>query len=347
MQPINTALCSFGMSGIIFHAPFIHVHPAFHLRGVWERTKELAKEKYPDVIIYRTLEALLADEAVELVVVNTPNDTHYDYVKQALLAGKHVVVEKPFTATIAEGEELIALAKQKNRLLTVFQSRRFDSDFRTVQQIVRQGVLGEIIEAEIHYDRYKAALSPKVHKETPGPSTGALYDLGSHLTDQALQLFGKPDAVFGDLRMIRPNSKVDDYFEVVLYYPNLRVKVKGSYFAREPVPSFILHGTKGSFLKSRGDVQEAALQAGKNPGEAGWGVEPDSEQGLLHTETGGRVIRERVPTLTGNYLDFYDRLSLAIRNGEPLPVNAEDALDVIHVIETAHKSSRERKVIDY
>ncbi len=349
MQTINAALCSFGMSGVVFHAPFIHAHPGFVLHGVLERTKELSREKYPQVIIYRSFEELLADEAVDLVVVNTPNYTHYDFTKQALLANKHVIVEKPFTATVSEGEELIALAKKQSKLISVFHNRRFDSDFQTVQKVVREGLLGEIVEAEIHFDRYKEELSPKSHKEVPGASTGSLYDLGSHLADQALQLFGTPSHIFGDCRIIRPNSQVDDYFDVTMYYPNLRVKLKSSYLVREPLAGFILHGSKGSFLKSKADVQEAVLLSGGQVDVTAedWGVEPESERGLLHTEVNGKVIREHIPTLKGNYINYYDAMYKAMVEKQPVPVSAEDALLVIRLIETAVKSSREKKVLAF
>lgn len=345
MQTIKTALCSFGMSGWVFHAPFIQAHPGFELHGVLERTKDLAKIKYPQVVVYRTLDELLADAAVELVVVNTPNATHYDYTKRALSAGKHVVVEKPFTNTVEEAEELIALAKEKGKLLTVYHNRRYDSDFLTVRKIIQDGMLGEIVEAEIHYDRFKEELSPKVHKEIPGPGTGVVYDLGSHLIDQALQLFGKPEAVFADIRIVRPISQVDDYFDIVLYYPNLRVRVKSSYLVREPLAAFILHGSKGSFLKSRADVQEAALQAGAIPQSAGWGEEPVSEEGLLHAEVDGEIVRKRVPTIPGNYYHYYDGVYNALCNNQPAPVPVADALEIIRIIKLAHQSSEEKKVI--
>ncbi|HYC29502.1 MAG TPA: Gfo/Idh/MocA family oxidoreductase, partial [Chitinophagaceae bacterium] len=284
MTSIKTALCSFGMSGWVFHAPFIHVHPGFELYAVWERSKNLAEQKYPGIKTYRTLEELLADESIELVVVNTPNYSHYEYAKKALLAGKHIVVEKPFTVTAAQGAELIALAAQQNRMISVYQNRRYDSDYRTLKKIVTEGWLGNIVEAEFHYDRYKEEPSPKLHKETPGPGTGALYDLGSHLIDQALQLFGMPQAVFADITIMRPISQVDDYFELLMYYPSSRVRLKSSYQVREALPGYVLHGSKGSFIKPKTDVQEALLQAGKTPGTPDWGLEPDSERGLLHTE---------------------------------------------------------------
>lgn len=345
IQPIKTALCSFGMSGWVFHAPFIHANPGFELYAVWERTKNLAAAAYPGVKTVRSLEEILSDSAVELVVINTPNATHFEYSKQALLAGKHIVVEKPFTITAAEGEELIRIAKDCDRLITVYQNRRFDSDFRTVRKVVQENLLGQVVEAEIHYDRFKEEIGPKVHKETPGPGTGLLYDLGSHLLDQAIQLFGMPEAVFADITIMRKVSKVDDYMELLLYYPNLRARIKSSYVVREASPSYAFHGTKGSFLKARTDVQEVALQAHQQPGGDQWGVEPDSEKGLLHTEIDGKIIREYIPSLRGNYGDYYDQLYKAIREGAPLPVTAEEAVNIIRVIEAACESNREKKIV--
>lgn len=345
IQPIRTALCSFGMSGWVFHAPFIAINPGFELYAVWERTKNLAAEKYPWVKTVRTLEEILEDDSIELVVINTPNATHYEYTKKALLAGKHVIAEKPFTITVAEGEELIALAKQCNKIITVYQNRRFDSDYRTVKKIVDEKWLGQMVEAEIHYDRYKEEPGPKLHKETPGPGTGLLYDLGSHLLDQAIQFFGMPESIFADIAIMRKSSKVDDYMELLLYYPGLRVRVKSSYMVREALPSYVFHGTKGSFIKARTDVQEVMLQASISPGGPDWGVEPDSEKGLLHTEKDGKIIREYVPSLKGNYGDYYDILYKAIREGGPVPVTAEEGLNIIRIIEAAYESNREKKLV--
>lgn len=347
MIPIKTAICSFGMSGRVFHAPFLHVSPDFQLYSVWEREKNLARQIYPSIKVCRTLEELLADKEVELVVVNTPNYTHYDYAKQALLAGKHVIVEKPFTVTEKEGLELIALAKETGKKITSYQSRRFDSDYRTVKRIVDSRVLGKIVEAELHYDRFTPTLSPKVHKETPGPGTGLLYDLGSHMVDQALQLFGDPESVFADIFTIRDNSKVDDYMEVLLFYPGLRVRIKSSYLVREPLPAYSIFGHLGTFLKSRTDVQERHLLAGEMPGGEGWGVEPKTECGLLHTEIDGKVIREYVETERGNYMDFFTGVFEAIRNGKPLPVTAEEAVRIIRVIEKAYESVKEKKIVPF
>ena len=346
MKPINTALCSFGMSGYVFHAPFIEVHPAFNLYGVWERTKNNAQAKYPNIKTFRTLEEMLADQNIELVVVNTPSVTHYDFAKQAINSGKNVVVEKPFTATVEQAEELILLAKEKNVALSVYHNRRYDSDFKTVKKILDEGWLGNIVEAEIHYDRYDPGLSYKLHKEIPTAAVGSIYDLGSHLIDQALVLFGMPNAVFADLDTYRPNSKVGDYFDIKLFYSTHRVILKSSYYVREALPGNIMNGTKGTFIKSKADIQEAELQAGKIPGSKDWGAEPDKEKGLLHTEKDGKIIREQVPTLNGDYMEYYEGIYQALRNNGLVPVTGTEGMEVIRVIEAALKSNREKKVID-
>ncbi|HMK25498.1 MAG TPA: Gfo/Idh/MocA family oxidoreductase [Chitinophagaceae bacterium] len=346
MRPINTALCSFGMSGWVFHAPFISVHPGFNFYGVWERTKNLAQEKYPGVKTFRSLEELLADPNIELVIVNTPSVTHFDYAKQVIEAGKHLIVEKPFTATTAEAEELIGLAKKKKVKLSVYQNRRYDSDYKTVKKILDEGALGKIIDAEIHYDRYTPELSYKAHKETPTPAVGSVYDLGAHLIDQALQLFGMPDAIFADIAINRPGSKVDDYFDLKLFYPSHRVTLKSSYFVREALPGYVFHGTKGSFIKPKTDVQETDLQAHKKPGGDDWGIEPESQKGFLHTEADGKIIRGFVDSMRGNYGDYYDGIYDALRNNKEVPVTAEDGMKVIKLIEAAYKSNREKKVVE-
>ncbi len=346
MTQINTALCSFGMSGWVFHAPFLSINPGFNFYGVLERTKNLAQEKYPSVKTYRTLEALLADDSIELVIVNSPNATHYEYAAKALNAGKHVIVEKPFTITAEEAKELIAIATKNNKKLSVYHNRRYDSDYKTIQKVIEQKLLGDIVEAEMHFDRYKEELSPKKHKEIPGPGSGTLYDLGAHLIDQALQLFGMPDAIFADIAIMRPISKVDDYFELLLYYKTFRVRLHSSYAVREPLPGYIFHGLKGSFIKPKTDVQETMLQAGNKPGASDWGKEPDSEKGLLHTEINGKIIKEYITSEQGNYGEYYDKICDAIRNNAPLPVTAEEGLNVIKIIEAAYESSETKRIIN-
>lgn len=330
----------------MFHAPFINLNPGFELYGVWERSKHLAEAEYPGIRSFISLEELLGDETIELVIVNTPNYTHYDYAKQALMAGKHVVVEKPFALTTEEAEELILLAEKQNRKLSVFQNRRYDSDFKTVKEVVSERLLGDIVEAEIHYDRFSEVLSPKLHKEIPGPGTGILYDLGSHLIDQSLQLFGMPEAVFADVFAMRPISQVEDYMEVILFYNGLRVRLKGSYQVREALPSFTLHGSKGSFVKPRADTQEARLQKHEKPDAPDWGVEPETAQGLLHTELNGEVVRKFIATEPGNYMAYYDQLYKAIRFNEALPVTAEEGKTVIEIIEKAYQSVEKKAIIE-
>jgi scyllo-inositol 2-dehydrogenase (NADP+) len=329
MKPVHVALCSFGMSGWVFHAPFINVHPGFILYAVWERTKNLAEQKYAGIKTFRSLEDMLSDKQIDVVIVNTPNYTHFEYTKKALLAGKHVVVEKPFTVTVEEGNELIKTARQQKKLLTVYQNRRYDSDFRTVKKVLDEGWLGELVEVE-----------------TPGPGTGALYDLGAHLIDQALLLFGKPQSVYADIRIVRPASQVDDYFELLLYYPQLRVRLKSNYLVREALPGYILHGFKGSFIKPKTDMQEAMLQEGKVPDTPGWGIEPESDHGLLHTELEGKIIREHIPSLKGNYGDFYEQLYRALSYNEAVPVDPYDSLEVVHIIEKSFQSNKERIAIE-
>ncbi|MFT3794711.1 Gfo/Idh/MocA family oxidoreductase [Flavobacterium sp.] len=346
MQKIKTALLSYGMSGKVFHAPFLELHPGFELTGAWERSKKLIHEDFPLVKSYPTFEALLKDD-IDLVIVNTPVATHFEYAKQALLAKKHVLVEKAFTTTVAEAEELRELAQEQKVKLAVFQNRRWDSDFKTVRDIFDKDILGEIVEAEIHFDRYSPNLSPKSHKETANPGAGILLDLGPHIIDQALNLFGFPDSLFADIRRTRDHTLVDDWFDITLFYPNFRVRVKASFFIREPLPSYILHGTKGSFLKSRGDVQEDELKLGKKPMVTDWGIEPLYKSGVLHTEIEGSTVRENIPTLHGNYYGFFDALYQSIRKNLPEPVTATDGLNVMRIIEAAQQSSAQQQIFKF
>ncbi|WP_374174566.1 Gfo/Idh/MocA family oxidoreductase [Flavobacterium tructae] len=345
MQKIKTALLSYGMSGKVFHAPFLNIHQGFELLGSWERSKKLIQQDYPAVKSYASIEDLLADD-VDLVIVNTPVGTHYEYAKQVLLSGKHAVVEKAFTTTVAEAQELAAIAKEKGLKLAVFQNRRWDSDFKTVQKVIHDGALGDLIEAEFHFDRYNPLLSPKAHKETVNDGAGILKDLGPHLIDQAVCLFGSPNAVFGDIRFTRADTLVDDWIDLLLIYENFRVRLKAGFFVREANPAYVIHGKKGSFLKPRGDVQEDDLKLGKKPNLEFWGTESEVLQGLLHTEIDGKVIREKIPTLQGNYFSFFDGVYEAIVKNEKEPVTAQDGVKVMQIIEAAIASHTQQKVIN-
>lgn len=344
MQKIKTALLSYGMSGKVFHAPFLSLHTGFELIGSWERSQKKIQLDYANTKSYSSLEALLEDN-IDLVVVNTPVATHFEYAKKALQAGKHVVVEKAFTTTVAEAEELNTLAKEKELKLSVFQNRRWDSDFKTVKSIFNQGILGAIVEAEFHFDRYNTNLSPKQHKETLNAGAGILKDLGPHLIDQAIYLFGFPNAVFADIRITRDHSVVDDCIDILLYYTTFRVRLKAGFFVREPIPSYIIHGKKGSFLKPRGDVQEDDLKAGKKPNVLDWGKESSEKEGILHTEIDGKIVYSKVPTMAGNYYDFFDGLYDSIISNHEAPVTAEEGIKVMRIIEAAILSSTENKII--
>lgn len=347
MKKIRVGLSSFGMSGKVFHAPFIDQHPGFELYAVWERSKSESAVIYPGIHIVRSLEALLEDDSIELIVVNTPTNTHYEYAKKALEAGKSVIVEKAFTTTVTEAQSLASLAKEKNLCLSVYQNRRWDSDFQTVQKIIQEGVLGELKEVSFSFDRYKDIVGTKAHKELPGPGAGLLNDLGPHLIDQALLLFGMPQQIFADIRILRPESLVDDYFDLLLYYPTMRVRLKSSLLVKEPLPAFVIHGSKGSFLKIRGDVQEAALIAGQKPGSINWGNEPEINDGILHTIIHGKEIKETVRTLSGNYGIFYEKFYQAMIHHTAPPVTAADGLLVMQILEAAVKSAQNGTVYKF
>tara|TARA_R110000868_G_scaffold53163_3_gene167169 strand:+ start:1562 stop:2602 length:1041 start_codon:yes stop_codon:yes gene_type:complete len=345
MQKIKTALLSYGMSGKVFHAPFIAFHPGFELLGSWERSKKLIQLDYPEVKSYPTLESILEDD-IDLVVVNTPVGTHFEYAKKVLLAGKHAIVEKAFTTTVAEAQELAALAKERGVKLAVFQNRRWDSDLKTVRQVLLDGSLGDIVEAEFHFDRYNPKLSPKQHKETANSGAGILKDLGPHLIDQAIYLFGFPTAVMGDIRITRENSLVDDWIDITLYYDTLRVRLKASFFVREAIPAYQIQGKKGSFLKPRGDIQEDDLKTSKKPNLTTWGTESIDKEGILHTEIEGKIIHGKIPTLQGNYYSFFDGVYNSIVNNTTEPVTAQDGVHVMQIIEAAIQSSAQKKAID-
>ncbi|SDM22592.1 Predicted dehydrogenase [Catalinimonas alkaloidigena] len=345
-QTITVGLVAYGMSGQVFHAPFLHTLPGFQLKTVVERHAEKSKERYPYVNVVRSLDELLADDSIELVVVTTPNHLHYADTKKALEAGKHVVVEKPFVENTTQAEELIALAKRQNRHLIVYQNRRWDSDFQTVKKVLAQGMLGDLVHFESHYDRYVNYIRPgNTWKEDTQGATGVLYDLGAHLIDQALQLFGAPKAVTGDLRVEREGSRIIDNFHLTLHYDRPRVLIQSNMLVRELGPRFILHGVNGSFLKWGLDPQEAALKAGRWPNEAGWGTEPENLWGKLNTQWGDLHTIGRIETVPGDYNQFYHGVYAALTEDAPVPVKPEEALLTQKVIEAAIRSAEEGRQV--
>ena len=343
---IKTGICSYGMSGKLFHAPFIQNHPGFELTAIVERTKNESRERYPDSKLYRSVEEMINDESLQLIIVNTPVQTHFDYAKKALIAGKHVIVEKPFTVTSVQGEELVKTADEKKRLLIVYQNRRYDGDYRTVKEVLEKKFLGNIKEAEIRYDRYRPEISYKVHKETDLPGAGSTYDLGAHLIDQALQLFGQPQSLFADMMAMRDGSPVDDYFEIILYYPTFRVRLKGTCFAKEPVSEYILNGALGTFLQKRSDLQETNLLKGITPSHENWCPGPDAPDGFLHSVIDGKEIKEQRTSTAGNYMYYFDDVHNAIVKGAPNPVPGTDGVKIIRIIEAAKQSAREGRIVN-
>lgn len=352
MQPILTALLSYGLSGRVFHGPLLATHPGFRVQKVWRRPRSYSNPRshsdihaaHPEAQVVESLAEILADPAIELVVVNTPEPTHFEFAQAALNAGKHVLVEKAFTPTVAEADELIALAEEKELLLSVYHNRRWDSDFLTVQKVLQGGLLGKMLEYEAHYDRFRPE-KKQGWKEEKKPGTGILYNLGSHLIDQALQLFGWPEAVFADLRRQRAGVTVPDQFDLMLLYPEHKALLRGSYLVRLSEPRYRLRGRKGTFLKYGLDPQEDALQAGKRPLTADWGTEDESIWGTLSCTLDGLDFEGRIASLPGNYLHFYLGLYHAIRDGEPLPVTAQEVRQVIAIIEAALQSSETQQVV--
>ncbi|HKO78955.1 MAG TPA: Gfo/Idh/MocA family oxidoreductase [Chitinophagaceae bacterium] len=343
---IKTGICSYGMSGKLFHAPFIQNHPGFELTAIVERSKNESKERYPDTKLYRSVEELISDESLQLIIVNTPVQTHYDYAKKVMAAGKHVIVEKPFTVTSQQAEELVQLADKHKVMLFVFQNRRYDGDYKAVKEVLEKKILGEIKEVEIRYDRYRPEISYKVHKETDLPGAGITYDLGAHLIDQSLQLFGQPQALFADMMAMRDGSPVDDYFELILFYPSFRVRLKGSCFVKEPVPEYILNGSKGTFLQKRSDLQETNLLKDVSPSLETWCPAPDKPDGLLHVVANGKEVKEERTTSPGNYMYYFDDVYKAIHKTIPNPVPGIDGVKIIRIIEAAKQSAKEGRIIN-
>jgi len=343
MNMINSALCSYGMSGLVFHGPLLQAHPGFRISRILERTKQLSSGKHPGAVISRSFEDILEDPGVELVVVNTPDHLHYEMAAKAIRAGKHVVVEKPFTLKTEHADELIALAKERGLILTVFQNRRWDGDYLTVKEILELGKLGRLVDFESHFDRFRIEIQESWKDRSSG--TGTLYNLGSHLVDQILQLFGMPDHVYCESRMLRDGALTDDSFDLFLHYPGFKCMARSSYLVKQPGPRFTMHGTGGSYLKWGTDPQEEALKNGAIPGTEDWGAENESQWGMLHALEEGAFKERKYPSLAGNYLAFYDNLYQAIREGAPLAVAPEEAGNVIRIIEAAYMSSREKRVI--
>jgi scyllo-inositol 2-dehydrogenase (NADP+) len=343
---VRVALIGFGLAGQAFHAPVIRGVEGMELACILERHTDNAQKRYPEVRVARTLDEMLSDKSIGLCVVATPNDSHFSYTKACLEGGRDVVVDKPFTPTMKEAEQLVQLAAERGRLVTVYQDRRWDGAFLTVKKLVASGGLGAVAEYEARFDRFRLDAKPGAWREQADfPAAGVLWDLGPHLLDGALVLFGEPETVCATALCQRPTSTIDDAFDVIMQYPRLRATLRARIIAYAPCHHLLLHGTQGSFIKYGMDPQEEILR--NNPPDgldwgADWGEDKEELWGTL-----SRVNEppRKIKTERGDYRGFYANVRDAIENKAPLDVTPEQALRTMRVLLLAHKSSREGRAV--
>ena len=340
---IDAAVVGFGLGGRAFQAPIIHTVPGLRLAAIVQRHGNEAQETYPDAKIVRSLDELLAVKSISLIAISTPNETHFPFAKKCLEEGRHVVVDKPFTTTQAEARELVEIARRNDRVLTVYQERRCDGDFRTVQELVASGTLGKIVRFETAFDRCRPQVREDSWKEEPKLGSGVFFDLAPHLIDQTLQLFGPPESLLADIRIERENSRTADAFDLTFYYQDaLRAILAQSMLAPDPRPHYRLQGTRGVYVKHALDPQEALLRAGHPAGGDDWGVEPEKDFGTMTLWTDGELTQQKVPTLRGDYRDFYAQIRDAILGKAKPPVTTDQALQLMYTLELCEESSRKR-----
>lgn len=336
---IGVALLGFGFAGHTFHAPFITTTPGLRLRVVASSQSARVTAAYPDVrVVASPIEAIAQDD-VDLVVIATPNDSHAPLAEAALRAGRHVVVDKPFTVTLGEARTLVATAEATGRLLSVYQNRRWDSDFLGIRQALQAGTIGDVVEYRSEISRWRPQVRDR-WRERPGAGAGLWFDLGPHLVDQALMLFGVPDTVQAALRVQRPGGQTDDWFHVRLDYPTRQVLLASSMLAADPAPRFVVRGTTGSLVKRGTDQQERRLMAGERPGGPDWGHDADP---LLVMRDGAEGQPVAVPA--GDYGGFYVAMRDAIRGGRPVPVSPGEAIRVMAIIAAGIESSTAARAV--
>jgi scyllo-inositol 2-dehydrogenase (NADP+) len=340
MTPIRTGLIGYGVAGATFHAPLIAVEPRLRLTRIASSRRDDIARSFPEVVVDGSPQALIESAEVDLVVIATPNETHFPLALAALHAGKHVVIDKPFAVTSYEAQTLITAAQERDLKLSVFHNRRWDGDFLTVADLISRGELGEINYFESHFDRSRPAIK-QGWREKAKPGSGVFFDLGAHLIDQALQLFGLPEAVTADIAIQREQAKVDDYFHVVLRYGRRRVVLHASTLASAAGTRFTVHGSLGSLVVNGMDGQEAALKAGLAPDSGHWGNNAATSSATLTKANEAHVIN----VASGAYPHFYKSMAAAIADDGSVPVDPRGALDVIRIIETAQLSSREDRTI--
>ncbi len=350
--PIRTAVLGYGFAGRIFHSPFVHAVPGLELSTIVQRHGDDAAADYPATRIVRSVEEAFGDPAIDLIVVATPNESHVELARRALEAGKHVVIDKPIAATSAEARELITLATRQGKVLAPFHNRRFDGDFLTVRRLLAEGRLGRVVRVVSHFDRFRPIQRANTWKEAAGPANGLLFDLGPHLVDQALALFGAPKFITASVRRERDVTAIDDAFDIVLNFVmpdghGLRYECRSTMIAAEAAPRFRVHGTLGSYVKLGLDPQEAAMLGGARPPVMGsaepWLPEAEVDWGTLTLAADpaepGQLERSKVATEVGDYRRFYASVRDAIRGEAPLVISAEDGYRAIRVLELAVQSS--------
>lgn len=337
---IDVGLIGFGLAGRVFHAPIISAVPGLRLRAILQRSGDDAATRYPETQIVRSLDELLAISEIRVIVIATPNTSHFPLAKQCLLAGKDVVVDKPFTTTYREAAELIDLAGDRGRLITVYQNLRCNGDFRTIRHLLESERFGRVALYEAHFDRYRLEMRPGAWREKAAPGSGVFFDLGVHLIDQAMVLFGTPEAITADIRIEREGAVVDDAFDVVLHYPKMRAVLRASMIAMAPDLRYIVHGQRGAFVKYGTDPQEEALKGDEIPRDDSWGREAQEKWGTLYTSNGGSVTGERIATIPGDYRLFYANVRDAILGKAPIEVTPEQMLTLMRTLELAQQSSR-------
>jgi predicted dehydrogenase len=349
MKCIQVGLIGFGFAGRIFHSNVIQAVEGLELAAIVQRTGSEAAAAFPHVRVLTSVEELLQDSSIQLVVVATPNATHLPIARQCLLAGRDVVIDKPFALSSAEAAELVQLARERGRLLSVYQNRRWDGDFLTVRKLLENEQLGRLVMFESHYDRFRQL--PRLHawREDGGPGGGVLFDLGAHVVDQALVLFGVPASVWASVRIEREGARVDDAFDLYLHYPashaqatpsGLSVWLRATCLARSAGARFTLNGTRGTFRKFGMDPQEAHLLAGDVFSSKPWGVEGPEHWGTLTLDEGGEAVSTPVPTEAGDYRGYYINIRDAMHGNAALAVTPLQAWRTMRVLEMAMESSR-------
>lgn len=339
MQPIHVGLLGYGLAGQVFHAPLIALAPGLRLHAVASSRKDQLAREWPGVAVEPTAAALLARDDIDLVVVATPNDLHFPQAMAALEAGKHVVIDKPFALSLADADALITAAARQGRLLSVFQNRRWDSGFLTARAVIESGRLGDVFYYEAHFDRFRPVPKPG-WREQPGEGAGVFLDLGAHLVDQALCLFGMPEAVSADIETQRPAARVDDYFHLILHYGRRRIVLHASCLTALPGPSLQVHGDRSSLLIHGQDNQEAVLKARLTGALA-----PDAAVTATLAEDGASVA---MPVRAGDYPAYYAAIAQAIARQTDPPVLAREARQALAVMLAARASaeSGQRHVLD-